>query len=499
MTVGLNRASLFAGKKELTAGQYRAPTTGADFLPLRPGNELSYEPEMLENDELLNDIGASKANIGKENVSGKHSAYLKHSGVEGQEPQLGFMLESLFGSKYVATTEYALIAGSTTKVLKLGVGIGANFRQGQALLIKDGVNGYSIRNIDSISGDDITLNFDLANAPGTGVNTGKAIVYLPVAQGHPTFSTTKYLGNGFAKECSAGNTTTELALTADANGYGEMELSYEGTVYLFNPIEIDSTNKFLDVTDDGGTIAASVPEKIYRTPIELADALQASLEALSAETYTVTYNSRTGKFSIASGSTLLSLLLNSGTNAANGIGEILGFDVSSDKTGSTSYIADNEQEYAATITPSFDNTDLIVLKNAELCIGNQADNVKVPSQSVKLTISKEVEDVDDMCEETGIAEKIPVGRVAEMSATISLRKHDAFLLDALLKNSRISAMLNAGPKVGGNWVPGKCVNFYMQSATVSKYTTGGDNFIQVELSLKGYVNSTTKDIYLNFV
>lgn len=499
MTVGLNRASLFGIKKETVAGEYAEPTTGADVLALRPGNEIAYEPEPLDNDELLNDIGAAKSAVGKEKVSGKHPAYLRHSGVEGQEPQLGPLYESIMGSKYIVAVEQVTIASSTVSIIKVGVGNGANFRVGQALLIKDGVNGYSIRNVKEINGDNLTLNFNLNTAPGTGIELGKAVLYIPAAQGHPAFSTTKWLGNGFGKECSAGNTVTDFSVKAAANGYGEVEFSYEGTQYLYNPVKIDSTNKFLDLTDDTGTIAATVPEKVYKTPIELADALNASLNALSTEDYTVTYDSKTGKFTIASTSTVLSLLFDSGANAANSIGETLGFDVSADDTGSQSYTSDTAQDYACSITPTFDGGDLIVLKGAQIMVGDPTDNVSLSVQEASLSVKKEVEDVDDMCTESGILEKIPVGRVAEMSVTMTLKKHDASLLDALLKNKGIGAMLNAGPKVGGNYVAGKCFNLYLQSCTVSKYTTTGDSFIQVELGLKGFVTTTTKDVFLNFI
>ena len=86
-----------------------------------------------------------------------------------------------------------------------------------------------------------------------------------------------------------------------------------------------------------------------------------------------------------------------------------------------------------------------------------------------------------------------------MSVTAVLNKYDASLLDALLKNSGISAMLNAGPKTSGSWVPGKCFNAYLQNCTVSSYTTTGDSFIQAEITLKGFVTSTSKDVYINFV
>ena len=497
---GLQRASIFAIKKEATEGAYLAPASGTDFVPLRPGNSLNYEPEILENDELLNDIGAAKGLIGKESVSGSHSAYLKHSGVEGQEPEIGVMYESVFGAKFVASTEYDTAAASTVSVVKMPVTEGANFQAGQALMIKDAANGYSIRNINSITGDDLSLNFNLSAAPAAGVNTGKAVLYKPAAQGHPTFSTTKYLGNGHAIEVSAGNTATEVSVTADANGFGEVEFSYQGTKYYFNPITITASTKFLDFTDDTGTFAVSVAEGIYKTPIALADALFTAMSNASVETYSVSYSNSTGKFTIASStSAVLDLEWNTGANAANTIGTKLGFLVAADDTGAVTYASDNAINLAAPYTPSFDTVDSIVIKGAELFVGNQSDNVCICAQSVSITVSKEVEDEDCICEETGVASKIPTSRSAEMQVTATLNKYDASLLDALLKNSGLQAMLNAGPKSGGNWIPGKCFNAYMQNATVSAYTTTGDNFIQAEFSLKGFVTSTGKDMFFNFL
>jgi hypothetical protein len=496
-TVGLQRASIFALKKEVVAGDYLPPSTGSEFVPLRPGNTLNFQAEALESDELLNDIGAAKAFTGKESVEGSHSAYLRHSGVEGQEPEVGVLYESVMGSKVIHGTEFVTVAGSTTTVLK--VANGSLFSVGQALLIKDASNGYSIRNIKSISTNDLILNFALSAAPVSGVALGKAIQYSPVAQGHPTFSTTKYLGNGHAIEASSGNTVTEFSLTADANGFGEVEFSYQGTKYFYNPITIDASSKYIDVTDDSGTFAVSVPEKIYKTPIELADALQAAFSNASTESYTVSYSNASGKFTISSGSSVLELLWDSGTNTANSIGSKLGFDTSADDTGATSYTSDDAQSYQASLTPAYDSADAIIIKGAELFIGDQLDNACVCAQSVSLTVSKEVTDVDCICEETGVKEKIATARSVEMTVTAVLNKYDAALLDALLKNKSITAQLNAGPKAGGNWVPGKCFNAYVQNCTVSAYTTTGDSFIQAEITLQGFVTSSAKDLYLNFV
>lgn len=497
MSVGLNRASTYAIKKETTIGAYNAPAVGADFIPLRPKNELKYEPEQLSSDEILNDIGAAKGFTGKEKVSGSLSAYLRHSGVEGQEPQLGVLYESCLGTKHVATVEYSTVAGSTANIIKVGAGEGLNYVVGQAVLVKNGV-GYEIRNVSSISGDFLTLNFSLVSTPAAGLALGKAITYIPAAQGHPTFSGTKYIGGGFAKEVSAGNTVTDLTLKMDANGFGEADFSFEGTKYYFNPIVITSSNKYLDISDDEGVAVAIVAEGIYKTPISLADALQVALEALNIETYLVTFSSVTGKFTINTGSLVLSLLLGTGVNAANSIGPSLGF-TATNKSGALTYTSDNIQTYATSITPAYDSSDAVIIKGAELCIGTQTDNVKIAAQKVTIKVSKKVTDVDSIAEENGVLEKVPTSRSVELTISAVLKKHDVSLLDALLKNSGISAMINAGPKTGGNWVPGKCFNAYLQKCTVSQYTTAGESFIQANITLKGFVTSTEKDIFLGFV
>lgn len=497
MSVGLQRASIFALKKETNAGDYLPPSVGSEFVPLRPGNTLNFQAEALESDELLNDIGAAKAFTGKESVEGSHSAYLRHSGIEGQEPEVGVLYESVMGSKVIHGTEFSTVSGSTTNIIK--VADGTDFTVGQALLIKDSSNGYSIRNVKSISTNDIILNFSLPAAPVSGVALGKAVQYSPVAQGHPTFSTTKYLGNGHAIEASAGNTVTEFSLTADANGFGEVEFSYQGTKYFYNPITITASSKYIDVTDDSGTFAVSVPEKIYKTPVELADALNTALNDASGESYSVVYSNANGKFTITCTSSTLDILWDSGTNAGDSIGPKIGFDISNDSTGGSSYESDNAQTYQAALTPAYDAADAIVIKGAELFIGDQVDNACICAQSVSLTVSKEVQDVDCICEETGVKEKIATARSVEMTVTAVLNKYDAALLDALLKNKSIAAQLNAGPKAGGNWVPGKCFSAYVQNCTVSSYTTTGDSFIQAEITLRGFVTSSSKDLYLNFV
>ena len=498
MAVGLKRASTYALNLESTAGEYIAPSAATDFVALRPKNELSFEPEILSSDELLNDIGAAKGSIGKQSVKGSHSAYLKHSGVEGLDPELGLMYESLMGAKYIASTQYVTVAGSTTSVINVGSGIGVNFQVGQPLLIKDSVNGYSIRNVASVVGDVLTLNFKLSAAPGSSVSLGKAVLYKPASSGHPTFSVTKYLGAGYAIEASSGNTTTDLSIKADANKFAEADFTFEGTKYFYNAIVVSASNKYLDFVDDQGTQFATIAEGTYATPIDLAAAIQLALSAASTESFVVSYNNSTGKFTISSGSIIFSLMFSSGAHAANDIAQSIGF-TATNKTGAVTYTSENELVYASALTPTYDDSDLIVMKGAEVFVGSASDNSCICAQSVAIKISKKVEDVDCICEVTGVSEKVPTSRTAEITISATLKKHEASFLTALLNNTNVSVMLNAGSKASNNWVAGKCFNVYMKSSTVGSFKTSGDSFIAMELTLKGYVTSTDKDIYLGFV
>lgn len=497
MAVGLSKASVFAAKIENVIGTYAPPTVGQDFLSLRPKNELSFEPEILTSDELLNDIGEAKGSIGKLSVKGSHSSYLRNSGVGAWDVEYHTMLLSLFGS-YNQVNDTALVSGSTTTVLKVTTGLGVNFSVGQPVLIKDLANGYSIRNVASISGDDLTLNFALSAAPATGVVISDSKLYAPVAQNHPTFSVTKYIGNGHAIEASAGNTTTDMTIKADANKFAEIDFSYEGTNYYYNSIKIEATNKYIDFIDDQGTQVATLVEGIYATPVDLATAIQNALDAASTETMTCIYDNVAGMFTIASGSTLFTLKFSTGANVANSIASTIGFPAN-DLTGSQSYTSATELDYVSPITPIYNLGDLIVMKGSELFIGNQNDTMCICAQTVSLKVAKKVEDVDCICSSTGILQKIPTSRTAELTVTSVLKKHDAALLSALLNNSNVSAMLNCGTKNAGNWVRYNCANFYLMSATVSSFKTSGDNFVTAEITLKGFVTDSAKDIYLGFV
>ena len=502
----LQRASVFAIKQETTVGSLIAPTLGSDAVPLRKGFSQTSSIEELENDELVDDIGASKSLTGLESPEGKHPAYLKHSEVEGQAPEIGLLYKSAFGAESVASTEYDTIAGSTAgsatlrPVIKVNTGEGATFEVGEALLIKDGTNGYSIRNIHSISSDDLTANFNLDFAPGTGVNLGKAILYHPVATGHPSFSAWLFGSNGGYKQAIAGCRTSEIAMTFEAGKQAEVELSYQGTESFFNPVEITATTKYIDFVDSGGTKVAILTTGFYKTPVAFAAHVATVMDAASVDTITCVYHSDTGKYTIASSGTPFTIKWNTGVNTANSAATKLGFTTAADSSAATTYTSLNAIDLSFPFTAGYDGATNIVVKGSQLFVGDFSDNICRAASSVKITIGTPQEVVESICSTSGVAERLINARTVTMESTLVLQRYESHLYDKFINNKDAVVMMNTGQKdSSGNWVPGKCVNVYFPQATLTQHETGGDTIVELTITAKGYIASNRKDVYLNFI
>jgi hypothetical protein len=498
MSLGNARASILAIREEATKGVLIPINNATQFIPLRPNFNLSRAVEELANEELRSGIGEVRSVQGKETVSGTYEAYLRHSGVEGQAPETSILYESALGEKVVNTIEYASAAGTNTA--QITVTNGSNFYVGQALLIKDATNGFSIRNIRAIVGNELFLSFPISTAPANGTNLGKAVTYIPTADDFKTFSAWQYIGNGHALAVNSRNEVLDLNITLEANQFANASFSFEGDNYRFNPITIGASNKFIDFTDDDGTAALSVPERVYNNPLELVNALNAAFASATTETITVSYSNETGKFNIAtSTSSLLSLLWDSGANTANTIGATLGFDVSTDDTAALSYESDDAQDYSSAIAPTYDSADPIVVKDVEFYIGDDNNMMCRCATSATIQITKETEDVDCICEETGTKGKIATQRTVTVTAEIILDKHDVSLFKAMKDSDSLKVMLNLGEKTGGNYLAGKCFNFYLPNAGVTEFVPQGENFVVANVTVKGFTDGTNKECFINFV
>lgn len=503
------RKSVLAIVKEVTVGTPLLPSAGTDFVTLQDGFEMVPEFETLDNNELSPNVGSKAPILGIEAPTASVSHYLRHSGTEATAPNYDELIECAVGEKVAAhATERALTTGSTAgtssaaATLVFNAGHGADFERGKAVLLKDATNGYSIRNIESMATDTATLGFNLAAAPASGVNTGRAILYKP-ADAPPSLTMSLYRGNGAALEVMAGARVAEMGIEATAGELLNMNFSLEGTSYRFDPIEITASTDTLDF-DDGSVKVATVAAGLYKDPLELAEALETAMNAVSSG-ITVVYNSSgasAGKFTITKASGSLSLLWNTGANTAQTIGTKLGFSVAADDTGVLTYTSDNVQVWSAPYTPSADtNANPLVVKASEVMIGDFDDYGCSGAQSFTLTITNTLQNVIDICETSGVAEKLLSQREVTAEVVLTLKRHDAEKFKKFRNGDDIRFAFNGGIKSGVNWVAGRCVNVYMPQAKVSAYSvTDTDGIVTIEMTLTAYVPASgLGEVFVNLL
>jgi hypothetical protein len=504
MTSIATRQSVLAIKVESTEGTPVAPSGATDFLACQ--DDFTMEPaiEQLDNAELKSSIGKAKTITGVENPTSSFSHYLRHSGVEGTAPNYSMLLKGAFGNSDTEATEYDTVSGSTVTAAKVNTGEGAQYRRGQALLVKHAAHAWEIRPVHSIATDDLTVGFDFANAPATSTNLGKATTFYPADSGHQSLTVWHYIGNGGAVQMMAGAKVTEVAMTFETGQMINASYSLEGLGYYFDPMILASTDTYLDFTDDNGTFAAVVTAGTYKTPHEVASALQTAMNTADPlETFTVVYNDSNGKFTIAtSTSTVLSLLWNTGTNKANTIGDKLGYTLTSDDTSATTYTSDTALSLSAPYTPTYDSTDPLVAKNNQVMVGDHDDYACFDASSVTVTLSDTRRAIESVCAESGRSGSIVNAREVTIAITALLPQYCADKFERMRNNTETRFAYIFGTKSGGNWVAGKCGCLYVPTATISSYTpfSDADGLVEASLELKAYVNDSGEgEVYLSLI
>lgn len=495
-----NRKSVLALVTEVTEGTPVAPTSASEYTALQEGFEFNPSFTELESKELQDSIGKAKTILGTEQPTMSFSHYLKHSGTEGQAPDFGKVLHSLLGTKTTNATEYNTVAASTTTVVKVDVGEGALFRKGQALLVKDGTNGYSIRNILSISGDNLTLGHALPVAPALGVNLGKAIQYEAASEGHPSLSVWGYRANGGAVELISGGKVTDMTIDITSGELINAQFNIAGTGYYFDPIEVTASTKYIDFNEGGSSLAAVLNVGFYKDPHELADAVAAAMNLVATANITCTYSDSTGKFTIVSDGATFELEWNTGANVANSAAGKLGYLTAADDTGALTYTSDTALSLAAPQTPSYDQTSPIVAKANEVLLGLQSEITCFKARSVNVKVTNQQERQPDLCADSGFEGTENVSREVTFDIVASLTQYEAKKYSQFRNGTTIAFAYNLGDKLGGNWVAGKCVNMFAPYATITNFKLGDANGVTtLEMSVRAFVNSGAPEFHVNCI
>jgi hypothetical protein len=396
------------------------------------------------------------------------------------------------------------VSSSTVSVVNVDTGEGASYRKGGALLVKHATNAWEIRPIHSIATDALTVGFQLANAPGTGVNLGRATTYYPANADHQTLSIWNYLGNGGGIQMMAGARVTQMDITADAGQLLNCSYTMEGVKYFFNPIEVTTTNNKINFNDGGGAEAVAVAAKMYKDPHELADAIAAAMNAATTDTITVTYSDTTGKYTIATDGASLSLLWKTGASGADNtdehIGDLIGYADAADDTGALTYTADTAMSWAAPYTPTYDTADPLAVKANEVLIGDADDTSCFSVSSCRISISTPKTNKGDICSDSGISGSVISSRQCSITVTSYLQKHEADKFRRFRSNTDTRFAFIFGSKTGGNWDAGKSGCFYAPACTITSFDlTDLDGLVGLEMELQPYDADGAGEIFLSFV
>jgi hypothetical protein len=505
------RKSLQGVVEETTAGTPLDPVDGTDILALQEGFEVSPSVEQIDNNELSPNVDTKAPILGLETPSSTIGHFFRHSGVEATAPNYDTLLKAALGTKVDALTQRSTTTGSTSGDINtrakivLGSG-GSDFQRGHCMLVKDSTNGYIMRNVLSVSGNELTTLFNLGQgAPGSGVGVGRPILYKTNDE-LPSLTHWIFRGNGGVKEAIAGARVASMSMEASVGEPLNMEFQLEGVGYYFDPIRIAAADRYLDFNIGAAELSAVVNAKLYKSPHELADALEDAMEATGASgTFIVDYKdygNASGKFFIAHSGGVLNLLWNTGTQTANTIGDKLGFSTAADDTGASGYFSDNAQDWSAPFSQTLDNNiNPLIVKAGEALIGTFERTVCTEVQEMTINVENTLQDVRDICSETGIGEKLLSARTTTAEVLMTLKKHDAKYYEQFRVGDSIQFAYNGGVKTGGNWVAGRCVNFAIFEAKIAEFAvTDTDGIVTISMTLQAVANSEgLGNVFLNLL
>lgn len=159
----------------------------------------------------------------------------------------------------------------------------------------------------------------------------------------------------------------EYLETTGSYNYTATKLDYD---MFSNTIIINSKNNKIDFTEGGGELTATLTSGSY-TPAALCTEIDTRMTAAGSQSYTVSFNSITRKFTIAQGGASFSLLFGTGTNAGISASATLGYDCNN-YTGALTY----SSEYALSAIMRI-TKPISIYRNGVNYSGNPKDSNKI--------------------------------------------------------------------------------------------------------------------------
>lgn len=492
------KAGSVAFTKEVTQGTPVNVAAATDFTAIQEDFSMAPGYETADNAELKNSIMPGQAIVLGEAPTGSISHYLRPSGIIAQAPDFGLLLEAGLGKVKIISAEQTVLVGST--VSDLLVTDASEYEKGDLVIVKS-TTGYELRPIESVSGNTITLAFNLDQVPSTGAGLGRAVTYQLENDSDliPTLTTHYFLPGVY--QMMAGCRVTTVDATFTAKDLINCNFSFEGTSFFYNPLTVDATNQSLDVFVGATEYNLTISNKVYKTPITLAEQLESALNAAGTGiTFIVSY-SKDGKFTISADGAF-DLLWLSGVNNATSIGGLLGFDTAADDTALQSYTGDNTISLDSGFVPQFDALGPLVGKGNVTFIGSEkTDNICIDADEVTYSINNTKSDLNSLCAESGVAGSLLTERTNEISVVAYLQKYEADKFQALNNGDVVKFFHAAGNKLGGNFKEAECVGLYTSHAVINNLELSQtDGVSKVTYTLSAFApEDSTQPSFISFV
>lgn len=518
------RRSTAAAVLKAFEGELKKPTNGTQFLAIQPDFSLTPNFSTTENVELKDDIMSGKTIVTGEAPTGTISHYVAGSGTAGTPPEYSSILQATFGGFRSLTSEQTLAAGSTTSVLKFASAAAASsFKKGDAAFIKDTANGWAVRPVESVSGTDVTLGFNLEKAPATAVKVGAFATYFPLSDNIPVFDMWHYIGAGESGvENIANCRVTSMSVTANAKDLINATYSFEGTQYRFNQDFTEEfrlfsyNNKLTVVNTQGGTRTETevvLTAQSYATGAALATEIQSKVSAITGlNSFRATFASN--RFSFTSTAAYLFDFSKGGETpeGAATLADVLGFesaDVSSTapSTGTKASTKDARlyRDYSSKLTEVYDETDPVIARGQQIFIGDAADNICIDSSSVSISINTPKQLITSICRESGNYRSLISARSASVTVSAHLQDDDRRFFEKFQDSDTTQFALIAGKKntVSGKpqWKAGETFVFYGSPASITSWSvTGSNDVYMLDLELTCFSpGDGTGSIFLSYV
>ncbi len=207
---------------EVSEGTLVPPASGADFIGVLEGIELSPAKELIERAVLTGSIGKPTPRTGTKTVTGTVPVEFKAGSTDGADPEYSPLINAALGAyRNKATAVTTKSSGNTSTVLQIEDADISSFAVGDIIVVKQ-TGAYHVSPITARSTGSGTATITMLVAHPSGDCTDSVQIapfrtFYTANTGHATVSVSKYVDDAVT-ETAAGCRVSSMAMEGFATG-----------------------------------------------------------------------------------------------------------------------------------------------------------------------------------------------------------------------------------------------------------------------------------------